>query len=520
VSRESCHGRTGGACRGCELTQEELLAIDVGSELRTLCEAQLRGTWQVPAELVRFGLRQGAAEIEVDRRWLGFRIRWRGPVVGESVLRDLRSALDRRCPASKRQQAIGALETAGAEALLWAAGLRGARLRVDFSGPQGRSRFTHREGGRPRLSSFKDGRHRPTAELRWTCGRLDPRKSVAWLRMATRFVEGTVRVNRRPVPRGFSGGLYHVRLNEPLPCRVGLTRSGDHPVLWLLKDGVVSARAGISGYPPFEAAVELGGLVPRGASSADLRRAVAPYVNQLVDRAVWMMIEVVGRMARMDDRDRHRVTALLLRAARRRLRDDEVRRIPLVPTAAGGENRLSIEEISRMAARHSHVLAAMDPDAVSGDDLVDPEATLVASSEIRGLLVELIDVRLQAPSRRSHRFTDRIGLWSRRFTKKFARRIRGMAGTRQVAPDALTESETTLLTALRSADPSRKVALCEGHGKVRTSSGGLVVPRHNPLTVAGAECVRGDSSWAYPVLLALDTGETLPEVLRELWRRL
>jgi len=95
-----------------------------------------------------------------------------------------------------------------------------------------------------------------------------------------------------------------------------------------------------------------------------------------------------------------------------------------------------------------------------------------------------------------------------------------MAGTRQVAPDALTESETTLLTALRSADPSCKVALCEGHGKVRTSSGGLVVPRRNPLTVAGAECVRGDPSWAYPVLLALDTGETLPEALRELWRRL
>ena len=96
-----------------------------------------------------------------------------------------------------------------------------------------------------------------------------------------------------------------------------------------------------------------------------------------------------------------------------------------------------------------------------------------------------------------------------------------MAGARPVAPDALTESERTLLTALCSADSSRRIALCEGHGKVRTSFGGrLVVPRHNPLTVAGAECVKNDSSWAYPVLLAFDTGETPPEVLRELWRGL
>ena len=31
-------------------------------------------------------------------------------------------------------------------------------------------------------------------------------------------------------------------------------------MLWLLQDGVVSARAGIPGYPPFEATVELGGV--------------------------------------------------------------------------------------------------------------------------------------------------------------------------------------------------------------------------------------------------------------------
>jgi hypothetical protein len=98
--------------------------------------------------------------------------------------------------------------------------------------------------------------------------------------------------------------------------------------------------------------------------------------------------------------------------------------------------------------------------------------------------------------------------------------VRKLGGARPVDPDSLTEGEKILLTALRVADPSREIALCEGRGKVRASSGELIVPRHNPLIVAGAECVKGDSSWAYPVLLALETGETPAENLRRRWRRL
>jgi len=93
-----------------------------------------------------------------------------------------------------------------------------------------------------------------------------------------------------------------------------------------------------------------------------------------------------------------------------------------------------------------------------------------------------------------------------------------MAGSRPVDPDSLSEEEKTLLAALQATDPTRKIALCRGGGKVRVSSRGLLLPRNNPLTVAGAECVRGDSSWAYPVLLALETGETPPSSLRERWR--
>ena len=53
---------------------DQFLTIDVSSELETLCEAQLRGTWQVPAELVRLALRVGAAAISVRSRKRRFEI--------------------------------------------------------------------------------------------------------------------------------------------------------------------------------------------------------------------------------------------------------------------------------------------------------------------------------------------------------------------------------------------------------------------------------------------------------------
>ena len=45
-----------------------LLTIDVASELRKLSQAQLQGPWQLPAELVRRALRDGAGHIDVARR--------------------------------------------------------------------------------------------------------------------------------------------------------------------------------------------------------------------------------------------------------------------------------------------------------------------------------------------------------------------------------------------------------------------------------------------------------------------
>ena len=316
---------------------EDLLAIDVSSELRSLCSAQLRGTWQVPAELVRLALRCGARGIHVNRERRGFVVRWKGGPISATALEDLRVALDRKRGVEERQHAISEVERTGTQPLLWAAGLRGARLRVEGTGGESAVQFSYREGGRPQLNRAPSSREADSVEIRWACARLDRHRAAEWLLMALRFAEADVVVDGTVVSRNFEGGLYNLRLSKPVPCRLGLTRQGDEPVLWLLQDGVVSARAGIPGYPPFEAAVELGGVVEMGASSADLRRAVTPYVTALVDRAVWMMVEVADRIPEMSESLRQRFAILLLRAARRGLREAEVCELPIFSTALGGD---------------------------------------------------------------------------------------------------------------------------------------------------------------------------------------
>ena len=94
-----------------------------------------------------------------------------------------------------------------------------------------------------------------------------------------------------------------------------------------------------------------------------------------------------------------------------------------------------------------------------------------------------------------------------------------MAGPRPLAPNALGEDELYFLAALHAADPSQNIGLCAGRGMARMSSRGLLLPRDNPVAVAGANCVKGDPSWTYPVLLALETGETPPDSLRDRWRQ-
>jgi len=496
---------------------DEFLTIDVSSELATLCEAQLRGTWQVPAELVRLALRIGAAEVSVQNRRRRFEISWEGPTIDDEVFANLRSALDTELAPEKRQRAIAALERSGMEALLWAAGLRGARLRIVCSDADLRWCFEDRN--RSRLHRNRGiGSDGPTSVvIQWRCAGLDQQRASRWLTVASRFAPARILVDGAVLPTGFAGGLYHLQIEEPLPCRLGLTRAGDEPVLWLLRDGVVSARASVPGYPPFEAAVELGSLVAPGASAADMRRAITPFLSELVDRAVWMMVHVADRLPELAARDRERLGILLLRAARKGIRPREICRLSLLETASDDDLRLSVEGIRRLADRRGGVLAAIEAGEGAEGDLADPQSTLLASSEVRQLLAELIGVRFQSPSRRRRGFMRRVTDRLRATAVHLRRRVRGVLARRETSPDDLRPLESDLIEAIRSAMSPVGVRLCEGQGSTGWTAGGVVVARSHPAFKAGADLVSVDAAWLYPLLLALDTGQDPSEDLRIRW---
>ena len=496
---------------------DRFLTIDVSSELATLCEAQLRGTWQVPAELVRLALRIGVAEISVQSRRRRFEVSWEGPTLDDEVFADLRSALDTKLDSEVRQPAIAALERSGMEALLWAAGLRGARLQVACSDGDRRWVFEERSRLRQRRYLETGSDAPPSVVIQWRCAGLDQRRALRWLAIASRFAPARIIADGTVLPTGFVGGLYHLQLEEPVSCKLGLTRAGDEPVLWLLRDGVVSARASVPGYPPFEAAVELGGLVALGASAADLRRAVTPFLGELVDRAVWMMVQVSARLSEMAAGERERLGVLLLRAARKGIRTVEICKLSLLEMASEDDLRLSVEEVRQLADQRGGMLAAIEASETAAGDFMDPQSTLIASSEVRQLLSDLTEIRFQSPSRRCRSFHRRVVDRLRATTVHLRRRIRGFFMNREVPPRDQRPHESEFLEAVRSAMSPIGVSLCEGQGSTGWNARGVVVPRSHPAVVVGADLVSVDAVWLYPLLIALDMGLDPPEDLRSRW---
>jgi hypothetical protein len=494
-----------------------LFAIDVASEIRSLCEAQLRGTWQMPAEFVRFAVRFGAARVEVGAGRTFFTLLWRGGRIERSTLEDLVVAFDESAEVAERQRSIARLETSGAEALLWGGGVPGARLTIDQVAEGKRLRLNRIEGRQPRLrlsdgSSLVDG-----VAIRWRCSKLDRRRAVMWLRTACRFGTAEVLINGQHVVRGFRGGLYRLTLDEPVPCTLALTSRGEEPVLWLMQEGVVAARATLPGYPPFEAAVELGGIARSAAGSADLRREVTPFVSELADRAVWMMIEVARQPEKLAGAVGQRLVVLLLRAVRRNLRSREIRALPLFRCPGGAERLLPLASVEALAGRRGGRLYAVDPDMRDGELLVDPGSAIVASLEVRGLLAELTGVRFQPPPRRRERVVRRVLDTARTAVRRTEERIQGALDSGSVPAEDLTAAERRLLAILQSVLSPKTVEMGKGVRLRRTASG-FVLPRKHPAVLAAGILTADEPGWLYPLLLALQLGEPRSETLRNRWK--
>jgi len=145
----------------------ELLAIDVGAELRAICQDQLQGSWQIPAELVRLVVLRGAGQVEIEPRRRGFELRCHGLEFEDGELHHLAAVLDADRDAEVRHGALVALEGAEALVLLWLAGVDGARLSMEAAGAAGSFGFRYDAGGSPELVDGESEEQDPSLELRF-----------------------------------------------------------------------------------------------------------------------------------------------------------------------------------------------------------------------------------------------------------------------------------------------------------------------------------------------------------------
>lgn len=506
---------------------DDLLDIDLEAEVRLLSRDQLQGAWLVPAELVRLALAHGARAVDVGsgrRRWW---MRAHGAALAPALLEALTVVLDDARAPGDRQAAISDVENAEVLPLLWAraaaetvvvscvAGGREVRCSLGGTGASvGESSV-----GDPRSRHLEVELRRPGFDLgrgRW------------WLATACRFAPVPVRLDEEPLPRGVDGGLYRQRVERPLVGELQLAAEGDSPRLWLLRHGVVASRATVPGYPPFHAAVELGADTPPTASGADLRSAVAPHLGPLIDRAVELMLWAGRRMAERPAGVRRRLRRLLLEAAERGLRRDEVLELPLIEVRKGPRTRplrlWSLVELAEEARRGG--ILVIDPDEDAGRVARGGAAVCRLDAEERRLVRSLAGVTTQRPQ--PPRDDGLRHAWEalaaelsgplRRVATWLLRAGRGPLDKRR-----LTQREVALLDgleALLGSDGS--VVMRAGRGWPAWSPGRrlLELPRTSRVVRRGAAAVAADVAWAWPVLVAALHPIPPPPAARSRWRRM
>ncbi len=492
---------------------DDLLAIDVGAEVATLCGAQIQGPWQVPAELVRLANARGVARVEIDRVRGGLCFRCDGVLADREELGDLVRVFDGDAPRMRRQAAIARIETAGLSALLWATGLPGARLSLVVRTGGGSSRLEAR-GARVVLGIDGVETGPPLTTLTWRCRGAGSRRAIAWLRTALRFVPIPVEICNRPVERGFPDGLYRMRITDPLPGEIALTTAGDAPTLWLLEHGVLSARAVVPGFPAFSAAVEMSSVAPAGSSAELLRAAANPCLEGLIDEAVRMMVLLVDRLPSVDEAVRSRLTTLLLRSAALGRRREQILGSPIVPVREGSRRWMtSPSALMAGAADRGGVVAAVEPG--SGDESGFDDLVIEASTEERSLLTELLGLRIEDPG--GGRRTLRLGPAVVDALDRGWRRVRSPWGPRALDPGQLSDDELRLVEVAAAAGVD--LALCAGDRKPRLRRSACLVGRNRPEVRAAAITVRSGEEWLYPALLAVAGDDVdIPREIRDRWR--
>lgn len=456
------------------------LSIDVAAEIDLLTHAGLHGPHQIPAELVRLAFARGAEKIDIRSQRRRVEITASGANVELGLLRSAVEALEIRRSDASRHAALVRLEQGGGIALLWVLGWIGeVRLRV--AGPDGAL-----EVSRQRDGSFEliDGSPEPqpvvTAELDGSAAAI--RRCRDWLAAACRHAWRPVVLDGHDLRAGFSGGSFRVRLESPLPAEVRLGAPGEAPSLVLLHHGVVGSRATVPGFPVFSAAVELAGVVADGASPADHRAAVTPFLSALVDTVVGVLLQTVPLLSGLEAGSRARLVRELLRAAVLGRRLEAVWSAPLLE-CRDRDGSVSWVSVADVADGPPPVIDPADADRATA-------TALVLDRESADLLERLVGeplVRLDRPPRRGsgRRLRDLMAGMGEIPSQIAA------AAARPIAPEHFTPGERALCRLLSDvAVPSNgaraDVRLVKGRFAPRSRGSRLSLGRAHPLVQRAA----------------------------------
>lgn len=502
-----------------------LLTIDVASELRKLSLAQLQGPWQLPSELVRRSLRDGATQVEVDLGRHRAEVRDNGRGIPETHLEWTGVLLDGRRTNEERHSALTALEATGELALMMLAGLEPSTLQIRSA-----------RGGRVVCLAFQRGRTPwmtidATPESDSTVvvvqhSELDRRRAAEWLSGAARFAPAHVVVDGRAVNVGFVGTFGAQPLREPLRGRVAIPLEGDTAHAWLLEHGLVTGHVAVPDSPCFEAAVELGDPAATELSAARLREAMQPHVETLIRQAMGSLVHVARDVAGYPEPARRRLARLVLQAMRRRVLMPSMARVPVFRVIdAAGERTVDLMTVREEVLRGGpeRLLTALYPDQRPERYALGTGLSLIADETERSLLSELFGLRFRPPELRdgAHGL---LAVWRRvvygalRGGARAADLLRHPLRRPPLPEQRLTPEERCFLHALRShALGSHRVVsevhMCEGKGAPRRTADSppqLLLPRDNPTVRACVQAVARDPAWVYPAWLAVLDGRALP----------
>lgn len=516
---------------GREVDVGSLLTIDVESELRKLTQAQLQGPWQLPAELVRRALREGATAVDVELGRSFIRVRSTGGGVAYQVLRELAALLDTRRSPERRHRALSILEARGSLSLLGLVGLEPTSLQIlsplATAGGQP-SGLSWKRGGEVVIQRFTPPGPTHT-EVLVRGAKIDRARAREWLDAVARHAPAEIRVDGRALVGGFEDALFATVLHAPMPGTLAIPREGDVARVYLLQDGLLSTHLSVTEGPCFEVALEtraLPGIAP-GASAADLRDAVAGRIEAIVDAAVEQMIWLAQGNVPLSTDDRARLTQQLLQGARvRREHAKTIARLPLFRSIeVDGRERWSDLLALRQTVQEDdgeRVLSALLPDQDPAEFAPEGRVYVLDESE-RALLAEMLDLGFRQPRRRVEPRRGLAGVFGgdehHGRGRDWLNALR--PGGRAIRDDELEKSERRFLARVREQLPRGEIAMCAGDGPVRRIGAGpdrVLLPRRSAEVRAAVTAVDRDPTWVYPALLALLGGRGFPERARRRWR--